>query len=169
MTPERQQMIEDTWCALEPTALRFVEAAVERLLEIAPESRSMFNGVGITNSYAAIAGLLGQLVGALDEPKRFVPLAVRIGRDNADRGVDARLYSSAGDALIWALHQHLGSSFTPEIRRAWVEGHHLAAAIMQRAAQSRTGEFERFRTSLSLFSLHFLFLGGVVCWGGVLG
>jgi hemoglobin-like flavoprotein len=146
MTPERQQMIEDTWCALEPTALRFVEGAVQRLLEIAPESRSMFDSDGITNSYAAIAGLLGQLVGALDEPKRFVPLAVRIGRDNADRGVDARLYSSAGDALIWALHQHLGVSFTPEIQTAWVEGHHLAAAIMQRAAQSHTGEFERFRT-----------------------
>ena len=146
MTPERQQLVQDTWHALEPNAPHLIALAIKHLLEIAPEVRPLFDGEAEANRSTAIARVIGELVGALDEPKRFVPLAIRLGRDAADCGIDGRLYRSAGEALIWALHQHLGPSFSPEIQQAWVEGHHLTAAIMQRAAQSRTGEFELFRT-----------------------
>ena len=146
MTPERQQMVQDTWHALEPNAPRLIAAAIDHFIQIAPEFRPLFDNGQVSRASENIAQTIGELVGALDEPKRFVPLAVRLGRDTADFGIDGRLYASAGEALIWALHQHLGASFSPEIQKAWVEGHHLAAAIMHRAAQSRTGEFERFRT-----------------------
>jgi nitric oxide dioxygenase len=146
MTPERQQLVQDTWHALEPNAPHLIAQAIRHLIEIAPDYRPLLDGAATASHAGDIAGIIGDLVGALDEPKRFVPLAVRLGRDTADCGVDARLYSAAGEALIWALQQHLGSSFSPEIQKAWIEGHRLTAAIMQRAAQARTGEFERFRT-----------------------
>jgi hemoglobin-like flavoprotein len=146
MTPERQQLIQDTWHALEPNAPHLIALAIQHLLEIAPELRPFFDSDVVADRSASIAGVIGELVGALDEPKRFVPIAIRLGRDAADCGIDGRFYSSAGEALTWALHQQLGPSFSPEIQQAWVEGHHLTLAIMQRAAQSRTGEFERFRT-----------------------
>ena len=146
MTPERQQLVQDTWHALEPNASHVLAQAIRHLVEIAPEYLPLFEGNPAPDHSTYIAGLIGDLVGALDDPKRFVPLVVRLGRDTADRGIDGRLYSSAGEALIWALHQHLGTSFSPEIQKAWLEGHHLTAAIMQRAAQARTGEFERLRT-----------------------
>lgn len=146
MTPERQQLVQDTWHALEPNAPHLIAQAIRHLIEIAPEYRPLLDDAATANRAGGIASIISELVGALDEPKRFVPLAVRLGRDTADRGADARLYSSAGEALIWALHQHLGSSFSLEIQTAWLEGYHLTAAIMQRAAQARTGEFERLRT-----------------------
>ena len=146
MTPERQRLIQDCWRALEPTGAQLVERAAAHLLDIVPSSRSLFSGPPTLDACSRIADIIGQLVGALDEPKRFVPLAISLGRGNPDRGIDHRLYAPMGEALLWAIRQHLGDAFTAEIQTAWSEAHHLTAAIMQRAEQSRTGEFESFRT-----------------------
>lgn len=146
MTPERQRLIQDSWRAIEPNKVRLVELAVLHLFGIAPDARSLIASHRLPHVYPGVAQTIGQLVDALDEPKQLVPLAVELGRENPDRGITTRLYPAMGEALIWALHLQLGDSFTLEHQTAWLEGHHLVSAIMQRGEQSKTGEFERYRT-----------------------
>ena len=146
VTPDRQQLIQDSWRAIEPNAVRLVELAVLHLVQIAPTSRPLLAKHRLPAVCESVARVVGELVDALDEPKRFVPLAVGLGRGNPDRGLSAPLYPAMGEALSWALHLHLGDSFTRELQTAWTEGYQLASAIMKRGEQSQTGEFERFRT-----------------------
>src|SRR5688572_18913677 len=146
MTPDRQQLIQDSWRAIEPNAVRLVELAVLHLVQIAPTCRPLLAKYRVPAVCENVALIVGELVDALDEPKRFVPRAVGLGRGNPGRGISAQLYPPMGEALIWALHLHLGDSFTNELQAAWREGYRLAAAIMKRGEQSQTGEFERFRT-----------------------
>jgi nitric oxide dioxygenase len=146
MTPDRQQLVQESWRDVEAHKARVVELAALHLVEIAPATRSLFPNDTMPAICRSVADVLGQLVATLDEPKQFVPLAVRLGRSNPDVGLSARFYPAMGEALVWALHLHLGDAFTPELHTAWRECHQLATALMRRAEQSRTGEFERYRT-----------------------
>jgi len=146
VTPDRQQLVQDSWRAIEPNGVRLVELAVLHLVEIAPSTRSLIANERLPLVCQHVADVLNQLITTLDEPKQFVPLAVRLGRSNPDHGINGRLCPAMGEALVWALQLRLGDSFTPELQAAWLECHHLVSAIMRRAEQSKTGEFERFRT-----------------------
>ena len=146
MTPDRQQLVQDSWRTIEPNGVRLVELAVLHLVEIAPATRALISNDQMPVVCRSIADIINELVTTLDEPKHFVPLAVRLGRSNPDHGITARLYPATRDALVWALQLQLGDGFTPELQAAWLECHHLVTAIMRRAEQSRTGEFERYRT-----------------------
>ena len=146
MTPDKQQLVQDSWRAIQPSGVRVVELALLHLVEIAPMARGLVANDQMPIVCRSVAQTIDELVTNLDEPKQFVPLAVRLGRSNPDHGMSSRLYPATGEALIWALHLHLGDAFTLELQTAWLECHHLVSAIMRRAEQSRTGEFERYRT-----------------------
>jgi hemoglobin-like flavoprotein len=146
MTPDRQQLVQETWRNVEPHQARLVELAALHLVEIVPTTRALFPNDTMPAICRSVADVLSRLIATLDEPKQFVPLAVGLGRSNPDVGVSARLYPAMGEALTWALHLHLGDAFTPELQTAWRECHQLATALMRRAEQSRTGEFEQYRT-----------------------
>ena len=146
MTPDRQTLVRESWRRIEPNAIRLVELAILHLVEIAPATRSLIANQPMPVVCQSVAETIGQLVRALDEPKQFVPLAVGLGRSNPDLGISANLYPAMGESLVWALHVQQGEAFTPELQTAWLECHHLVSAIMRRAEQSRTGEFERYRT-----------------------
>ena len=146
MTPERQALVQASWRTLEPNGARLVELAVLHLVSIAPSVRPRLDGVTLPLVCQRTAELLGRLIETLDEPKQFVPLAIGIGRENPDRGLTAKLYPAIGEALIFALHLHLGDAFTAELQAAWLEFDRLVTAIMQRGELSTTGEFARYRT-----------------------
>lgn len=146
MTPDRQQLVQESWRAIQPNGDRVVELALLHIVEIAPTARGLVANDQMPIVCRSVAQIIDELVTKLDEPKQFVPLAVRLGRSNPDHGISARLYPAIGEALVWALHLHLGDAFTPDLQTAWQECHHLVTAIMRRAEQSRTGEFERYRT-----------------------
>ena len=146
MTPDRQQLVLDSWRSVEPNGPRLVELALLRLVAISPQAVSLLPSAQEPGVCRSVAGVLGRIIAVLDEPKQFVPLAIGLGRTNPDHGITARLYPAMGEALVWALQHELGEAFTPELHMAWLECHHLVSAIMRRGEQSRTGEFERYRT-----------------------
>jgi hypothetical protein len=146
MTPDRQQLVLDSWKNVEPNATRLVELAVLRLVEIAPQAAPLVPNARMPAICRSVAEVIGRIVAVLDEPKQFVPLTIGLGRTNLDHGIPARLYPAMGEALVWALQLQLGDALTPELQAAWLECHHLVSAIMRRGEQSRTGEFERYRT-----------------------
>jgi hemoglobin-like flavoprotein len=146
MTPDRQQLVQSSWRTLEPTGSRLVELAVLHLVSIAPSVRPLLDGATLPVVCQQIADTIGRLIDSIDEPKVFVTLAIRLGRENPDRGLTGKLYPAIGEALIFALHLQLGDRLTPELQTAWLEAYRLASAIMQRGELSTTGEFARYRT-----------------------
>jgi hypothetical protein len=98
MTPGRQQINQETWRAVEPPGHHFVELAAKRVFDIASQTQlaSTFDSTLTPDICDRIAATIGELVVAIDEPKRFVPLAVRPGRRNPTHGIDHRLYGAMG-------------------------------------------------------------------------
>ena len=45
-----------------------------------------------------------------------------------------RHYETVGAALLWAMEQSLGATFTPEVRAAWTELYRTISIEMQAAA-----------------------------------
>ena len=147
MTPERQELVRASWRHVEPDADRFAELGIQHFLEITPHARPFLSNVPAHELRARAVSIVDELTGMLDAPERLVPRAVAIGQRSAAYGIDGpAAYENIGESLLWTLHQLLGSALTPELRSAWLEAYNLVAAVMHRAEQVRTGEFDRVRT-----------------------
>ena len=83
--------------------------------------------------------MLAEIVRVLDRPELLVSEVAASGRRHVGYGVHDRDYEDVGAALLWALENHLGAAFTPDVRAAWREAYTLLAAVMQRAAHRVSG------------------------------
>ena len=84
-------------------------------------------------------GTLRDVVGALDQLERVLPVLRELGRRHAAYGVRPEHYATVGQALIWTLEQGLGAAFTRETRRAWIDTYAGLAWPMIAAAEEDAG------------------------------
>ena len=139
MTPERRQLVLETWQALEPQAGLAARHFYERLFELDPQARDLFAATDMARQEAKLMDMLGLLVRTLDDEERFVRELADLGRRHAGYGARHRDYDSVGTALLWTLERTLGPRFTPEARDAWAEAYRLIAGVMRRAGAKRSG------------------------------
>jgi hemoglobin-like flavoprotein len=66
-----------------------------------------------------------------------VAVLVPLGRRHATYGVREEQFALAGDALIEALRETLGETFTVDVEEAWRELVELVVAVMNRAVHLR--------------------------------
>lgn len=134
MTPEREQLVRETWRRFEPKAPDYARFFYDKLFELDPESRAMFGRANMDEQRHRLMETLGQLVAELDDAERLITDLVVLGRRHAVYGVRDSDYDSAGVALLWTLEQALGPEFTPEARAAWIEAYHAIASVMRRVS-----------------------------------
>lgn len=134
MTPEREQLVRETWQQFEPMAPDHARVFYDKLFELDPEARSMFEHASMDEQRHRLMETLGELVGAIDNTERFVTHLVMLGRRHALYGVRDNDYDSAGVALLWTLEGALGPRFTDEAREAWIEAYHAMASVMRRVS-----------------------------------
>ena len=71
---------------------------------------------------------------AKGEPDKLVPAVESLGVRHAGYGVVDKHYGTVAEALLWALEQGLGDTFTAEVKAAWTEIYGLLATVMKGAA-----------------------------------
>jgi nitric oxide dioxygenase len=57
-----------------------------------------------------------------------------------DYGVTLEQYATVGTALLWALERGMGSGWTPDVQRAWIELYLLIEGVMKRAVSGTATE-----------------------------
>jgi hemoglobin-like flavoprotein len=139
MTPEREQLVRDTWKRFEPKAADHARYFYDKLFELDPETSTMFASANMDLQRHRLMESLGMLVAELDDPEQFVTDLVTLGRRHGAYGVRDSDYDAAGVALLWTLEKALGPDFTPEARAAWTEAYHAIASVMRRVSTITTG------------------------------
>lgn len=139
MTPEREQLVRDTWKRFEPKAAEHARFFYDKLFELDPETKGMFARANMDIQRHRLMETFGMLVTELDDAERLVSDLVVLGRRHGAYGVRDSDYDAAGVALLWTLERALGPEFTAEARLAWTEAYTTIATVMRRISAVTTG------------------------------
>jgi hemoglobin-like flavoprotein len=112
--------------------IRFYEILFERH----PETRALFKSNSFRVQAKMLAQMLMGIVDHFDERDWLERELGALGAAHAGYGVTLEMYGLVGAALIDAIAEGCGPSFTSEHRVAWEEGYQLIAAFMQAGAKT---------------------------------
>ena len=141
MTPERRQLVIESWKKLAPNGALLGTIFYRRLFEIDPTLRPLFKDTLLDEQIRKLTTMLDLVVHWLDIPERLVPALKQLGARHQSYGVQDEHYGKVGTALIGTLEEGLGDDFTPEVRSAWTEALVLISSLMRRGAAKVSGAF----------------------------
>jgi hemoglobin-like flavoprotein len=133
MTPEQIAIVQSTFAHVLPIADTAAAIFYERLFALDPSLRPLFHG-DMAEQGRKLMTMLQVVVNGLTRLEALLPAVRSLGRRHEGYGVTAAHYATVGGALLWALRQGLGETFTPEVEAAWAAAYTLLADVMQRAA-----------------------------------
>jgi hemoglobin-like flavoprotein len=133
MTPVQKDLVQSTWTLVVPIADAATTMFYNRLFEIDPGSKELFQNAVLTEQRLKLLQVLSVAVAGLNDLGRLVPIVEDLGRRHAGYGVRDEHYDSVGAALLWTLQQGLGAAWTAETAAAWTEVYGLLSGVMRRA------------------------------------
>jgi hemoglobin-like flavoprotein len=135
MLSAEKKLIQDTWAEVVPNADRAATLFYQRLFDIDPTTRPLFQVTDMAQQRKKLLQVLSVAVSSLDNLGALRKTVEDLGRRHAGYGVKDAHYDSVGVALLWMLEQGLGSAWTPEAAAAWTEVYGLLSGIMRQAQQ----------------------------------
>ena len=111
MTPAQKDLVQNTWTLVVPIADTATAMFYERLFEIDPGSRALFENTDMADQRLKLLQVLSVAVAGLDDLDRLIPIVEDLGRRHATYGVRDAHYDSVGTALLWTLQQGLGAAW----------------------------------------------------------
>jgi hemoglobin-like flavoprotein len=136
MLASQKKLIHDTWAQLVPIADQAAAIFYQRLFEIDPSTRALFNTTDMAQQRKKLVQILSVAVSSLDNLGALGKTVEGLGSRHAGYGVKDAHYDSAGVALLWTLEQRLGAAWTPEAAAAWKQVYGLLSGIMRNAQQA---------------------------------
>ena len=137
MNEYQKQLVQNSFREVVPIADQAAALFYNRLFTLNPALRSLFSG-NISQQGLKFMNTLKLAISGLDDLEKIIPALQQLGRSHANFGVEDAHYAMVGEALIWALEQSLGDTFTEEIWDAWAETYRLLSTVMREAAREIT-------------------------------
>lgn len=129
------RLIRESFAAVQPHADEVVRFFYATLFTIAPATRELF-AVNMEVQRGRLLRAVVHIVQMLDRPEDLVPFLRQLGRDHRKFGVLAPHYDAMGTALVTALKQYAGRTWTPQVEKAWTDAYGLIAKTMLEAANA---------------------------------
>lgn len=133
MTPAQKDLVQGTWALVVPIADTATAMFYDRLFEIDPGSKELFQKTNLAEQRLKLLQVLSVAIAGLDDLHRLIPIVENLGRRHAGYGVRDEHYDSVGSALLWTLQRGLGAAWNPETAAAWTEVYGLLSGVMRRA------------------------------------
>ena len=135
MTPEQIALVQGSYRALAELdqADALAEAFYQRLFAIDPAVEPLFSTDPAVQR-AKFVEELGAIVWAISNLDRLLERTHDLGARHVGYGVVSSQYRTVGEALLWALAEAGGDSFTPELAEAWTMAYNLVAETMMHGA-----------------------------------
>ena len=140
MNKDTERLIRDSWLRLFPLRLATAQRFYERLFEIDPTAKALFDGRPMHVQHEKFVQTLDTLVQMLDFPADIIRELQSLAHRHVDYGVTLEQYATVGTALLWALERGMGSGWTPDVQRAWIELYLLIEGVMKRAVSGTATE-----------------------------
>lgn len=134
MTPKQIELIQSSFQNVKPISDRVASMFYTRLFEMDPRIIKLFEGSDMATQGRKLMAMITAAVNSLNDLEAVIPTVQDLGRRHVNYGVEDNHYDTVGEALIWTLEQGLGSTFTPEVKEAWVTMYGVVASVMKEAA-----------------------------------
>lgn len=130
MPPYYIELIRTSFDQVELIADLVAELFYRRLYQLDPTLKPLFrNDMTIQNR--KLMKVLHIVVNSLDRLDKLVPAVESLGRRHATYNVSDEHFTIAGAALLWALEQALGDTWTPSTEAAWTEAYELVSDVLR--------------------------------------
>jgi hemoglobin-like flavoprotein len=136
VSPQQKELVQNSWKQVEPIADAAATLFYARLFTLDPTLRALFPSSDLTEQKRKLMLTLTVAVRGLDNPDKLVPALEALGRRHVAYRVLDSHYATVGEALLWALEQGLGATFTPAVREAWAATYGVVSTVMKAGAAS---------------------------------
>ena len=133
MTPRQIELVQNSFSMIAPTLESTAMTFYERLFELDPSLRHMFQSPREEQA-RKLGHVLTVVVKGLSRPQQILSAVEELGRRHLIYGVRQEHYATVGAALLWTLQTGLGDAFTSEVREAWTCAYLFLSSTMQQAA-----------------------------------
>ncbi|WP_146348424.1 globin domain-containing protein [Phaeobacter marinintestinus] len=133
MKKEDIRSVRRTWAVTSTLQEMTGQMFYRRLFEIAPNTRSLFQG-DMESQAMKLVTTLDFIVDHLDQLDTLMPDARDLAIRHVAYGVTADQYPAVGEALIWTMSQVLGDKFTEADGQAWAVAYGTLSGAMIDAA-----------------------------------
>lgn len=134
LTDRQVTLVEDSFRAVTPRADALTTRFYERLFEIDPSARALFEGTFMSLQRRKLMAALGAVVSGLRFVTEIRPMLESLGARHVEYGVAEGQYEAVRTALMAALGDTLGKRFDAETEAAWRAAYDVAAAGMKAGA-----------------------------------
>ena len=128
------QLVQNSWQKVVAIGPQAAALFYQNLFEADPALKSLFNG-DMQAQGKKLLDMITIAVNKLTELDVLVPVLQNLGKRHVGYGVKDTHYDTVGAALIKTLGQGLGSSFTQEVKDAWIKVYSVMADVMKSAAK----------------------------------
>src|ERR1700720_73386 len=142
MTPEQVKLVQQSFSKVVPIAEQAAVIFYDRLFEIAPQVKSMFQA-DMTAQRGKLVATLAAVGNGLGNLGSILPAVSALAKRHVSYGAKAEHYPVVGAALLWTLEKGLGDGWTPEVADAWgtaygtLSGHMISEAYGRSQAPSK--------------------------------
>jgi len=139
VTPYQAALVQESFGKVVPIASTAADLFYDRLFEIAPQVKPLFQG-DLAEQKKKLIAMLAAVVNGLDKLETVLPAASKLAKNHVSYGVQANDYQPVGAALLWTLEQGLGDAWTTDVAEAWgaayttLSGFMIAEAYPNKAA-----------------------------------
>ncbi|MCI0668750.1 MAG: globin domain-containing protein [Methylococcaceae bacterium] len=150
MKVDQITLVQQSFSKVAPISETAADLFYNRLFEIAPEVRPLFEG-DIKEQGKKLMGVLAVAVRGLSDLPSIVPTVEKLGVKHLDYGVREEHFPIVAEALLWTLEKGLGDAWNDELKKAWTEAYMLLAGTMIGAMKKARHEREFYSGFLGLF------------------
>jgi len=131
------KLLRETFEALRPHGDAMVGRFYSILFSRHPEISQMFSKTNMEEQRKKFFSTLDELIKHLEEPDKTMADLLILGNHHIDHGVKNEQYPAVCDALVEAMKQSAGTTWTPEVEKAWRDAYAAVADIMKKGAALR--------------------------------
>ena len=133
MTPRQIFLVQKSFSEIVPSAGEVATLFYQRLFTLDPSVRPLFR-TDLNRQGQKLMASLALIVNGLEHPQQIAAALRHLGQRHVGYGVQAQDYETVRAALLWALGQRLGATFTAEVEEAWAAAYSLMTDLMLQAA-----------------------------------
>lgn len=131
MTPQQIDLVKTSWREVLPIRDKAAELFYQRLFELDPSLKKLFNG-DMAEQGRKLMQMLNTVVQNLDQLNELLPQVRELAQRHVHYGVKDSDYDTVGSAFLWTLQAGLGEAFTPEVSEAWSTAYVALSDAMRR-------------------------------------
>lgn len=106
-----------------------------RLFDISPEIRPMFNRTSMPEQSRKLLSMLAYVVSKLDNLNSIIDEVAKLAQRHVKYGVEPKHYQPIGAALLWTLEKGLGENWNEEVEEAWTCCYSILSNAMIQACE----------------------------------